>query len=336
MDWEPPSDWDRIETVESHTGGEPFRIVREGYPEIPGGTMTEKRAYTREHLDGLRTALVWEPRGHADMYAGVLTEPVGEGSDLGVLFLHNEGYSTMCGHGIVALGTALPECGIVDLDPDEPELRIDTPAGTVLARPEFEGERVRSVAFENVPSFVVARDREVDVEGIGPLTYDLAFGGAFYAYCDANEAGVSLDPSGIDGTIGRGRAIKRAIAAEAELDHPDDDLAFLYGVIFTGPSESEVADLRNVCVFADGEVDRSPTGTGVSGHLALRAEEVGEGELVVESIVGSRFTGRIARETTVDGREAVVPVVEGSAHTLGRAEFWIDPEDPLGEGFFLR
>ena len=336
MDWEPPEAWERIETIESHTGGEPFRIVTEGYPEIPGESMAEKRAFASEHLDHLRTALVWEPRGHADMYAGVLTEPVEEGSDLGVLFLHNEGYSTMCGHGIVALGTALPECGIVDLDPAEHELRIDTPAGTVLARPRFEGERVRSVAFENVPSFVVARDREVDVEGIETVSYDLAFGGAFYAYCEAEEAGVSLDASGIDGAIDRGRAIKRAVAADVELEHSNPDLAFLYGVIFTEPAESEVADLRNVCVFADGEVDRSPTGTGVSGHLALRADDLVGRELVVESVVGSRFRGRIARETTVDGREAVVPVVEGSAHTLGRAEFWIDPEDPLGEGFFLR
>lgn len=336
MDWEPPEEWERIETIESHTGGEPFRIVLEGYPEIPGETMAEKRAYASEHLDHLRTALVWEPRGHADMYAGVLTEPVEEGSDLGVLFLHNEGYSTMCGHGIVALGTALPELGLVDLDPADPELRIDTPAGTVLARPEFEGDRVTSVAFENVPSYVVTRGREVDVAGIGTVAFDLAFGGAFYAYCDAGEAGVSLDPSGIDRAIDHGRAVKRAVAADVELEHPDTDLAFLYGVIFTGPADDEKATLRNVCVFADGEVDRSPTGTGVSGHLALRAEDLEDGELVVESVVGSIFTGRIARETTVDGREAVVPVVEGSAHTLGRAEFWIDPEDPLGEGFFLR
>ncbi|WP_331236232.1 proline racemase family protein [Natronorarus salvus] len=336
MDWEPPGEWERIETIESHTGGEPFRIVPDGYPTIPGETMAEKRAYAHEHHDHLRTALVWEPRGHADMYAGVLTDPVADGSDLGVLFLHNEGYSTMCGHGIVALGTALPELGLVDLDPAEPELRIDTPAGTVLARSEFEGGRVRRVAFENVPSYVVARDRTIDVEGIGPVRYDLAFGGAFYAYCDAEEAGVSLDPSGIDGAIDHGRAIKRAVVAETSLEHPDEQLAFLYGVIFTGPAEDEAADLRNVCVFADGEVDRSPTGTGVSGHLALRAEEIGERELVVESVVGSTFTGRIARKTTVDGRETVVPVVEGSAHTLGRAEFWIDPEDPLGEGFFLR
>jgi trans-L-3-hydroxyproline dehydratase len=223
-------------------------------------------------------------------------------------------------------------------------VRFDTPAGPVDANASLDTSadrvRVERVAFENVPSFVYARDRTVEVPGVGELTYDVAYGGAFYAYCEASEAGVGLRPADADDLVRVGRTVKRAVADDIHVEHPAaDDLGFLYGTVFTGPPESEGADLRNVCVFADGEIDRSPTGTGVSGHLALETDRgrLDPGDpFVVESIVGSRFTGRVVERTTVDGYDAVVPEVEGSASVVGRSEFVLDPDDPFREGFLLR
>jgi trans-L-3-hydroxyproline dehydratase len=343
-EWSPPDDWPRIETVESHAGGEPLRVVVDGFPLVEGETILGKRRYAEEHLDGLRTALMWEPRGHADMYGAIPVEPEREGSDVGVLFVHNDGWSTMCGHGIVALATVLVETGMLDAGSgaEELDVRFDTPAGPVAATARL-GEspnRVRSVAFENVPSFVYARNRTVDVPGVGSLSYDVAYGGAFYAYCEASEAGVGLEPGDADDLVRVGRAVKEAVAADLEIEHPvEDDLGFLYGTVLTGPPEGDGADLRNVCVFADGEVDRSPTGTGVSGHLALETDRgrLAPGEpFVVESIVGSRFTGRVVERTTCGGYDAVRPEVEGRASVVGRSEFVLDPEDPFAEGFLLR
>ncbi len=337
LEWEPPEHWTRIRTIDAHTGGEPFRIVTDGVPPIEGETILEKRRYAREHLDHLRTALMWEPRGHADMYGALLVEPSHPDADVGVLFTHNEGYSTMCGHGIIALGTVLPEAGFVD--PDAESLAIETPAGLVTAYPAWEDGRVARVAFENVPSFVLTREETVSVPDVGDVTVDVAFGGAFYAFCDADSVGLSLDPSGYRQAIDLGRRIKRAVAETLEISHPtEDELSFLYGTIFTGSPEGD-ADSRNVCVFADGEVDRSPTGTGVSARVALQhangALESGA-SFTVESIVGSRFTGRVVEEVSLETFDAVVPEVTGRAHVVGRNELLIDPDDPFGEGFFLR
>ncbi|WP_255190644.1 proline racemase family protein [Natronobeatus ordinarius] len=337
LEWEPPEAWPRIRTIDAHTGGEPFRIVTDGFPPIEGETILEKRRYAREYLDHLRTGLLWEPRGHADMYGALLVEPSHPDADVGVLFTHNEGYSTMCGHGIIALGTVLPEAGVVD--PDAESLTIETPAGLVTARPEWEAGRVARVAFENVPSFVYAREQTVSVPDVGEVTVDVAFGGAFYAFCNAESVDLSLDASGYRRAIDLGRQIKRAVADALEITHPaEDDLSFLYGTIFTGPPEGD-ADSRNVCVFADGEVDRCPTGTGVSARLARRrmngSLEPGE-PFVVESIVGSTFTGRVVDDATFEGHDAVIPEVIGSAHVVGRNELLLDPDDPFAEGFFLR
>ena len=346
-DWDPPGDWPVVETVESHAGGEPLRVVVDGWPAVEGDTVREKRRYAAANHDHLRTALMLEPRGHADMYGAVPVAPDDADADLGVLFTHNDGFSTMCGHGVIALATVLIETGMVDAADDsrsereDRTVRMDTPAGRVTARATVEGDQVPEVAFENVPSFVYARDRTVDVPGIGTVPYDVAFGGAFYAYCEAEAADVGLRPEDAEDLLHAGRAIKQAVREDLEIEHPvHDDLGFLYGTIFTGPAEGEgEADSRNVCVFADGEVDRSPTGTGVSGRLALEADagRLAPGEpFTVESVVGSTFTGRIRDHTTCGEYDAVVPEVAGNAHVTGRSEFVLDPEDPLGEGFLLR
>jgi trans-L-3-hydroxyproline dehydratase len=338
-DWQPPAGWRRLVTLDSHAAGEPLRIVTGGIDPIPGTTMLEKRRYAREHLDGLRRSIVFEPRGHADMYGAIPTDPVTADGDLGVLFMHNEGWSTMCGHGIIALTTALLETGARTGD----VVRYDVPPGRVTARAVRDGARVAEVAFENVPSFAAALDQTVRVDGLGEVRYDLAFGGAFYAFVDADALGVPLDASGFRRCIDVGMRIKRAVMASREVRHPDSpdsaDLSFLYGTILTGRAHGAGADSRNVCVFAEGEVDRSPTGTGVSARVAIEHSRgrLREGEaFTVESVIGTRFRGRMLRAAAVGPYDAVVPEVAGSAWLVGRSELWIAPDDPLREGFVLR
>lgn len=338
--WEPPSYWLRLKTIDAHAAGEPLRLIVEGLPPIPGKTMLEKRRYAREKLDHLRTALIWEPRGHADMYGCILTEPVTLQSDFGVLFLHNEGFSTMCGHGVIALVTIVLETRMVDARGSEPALRIYTPAGPVTARARMEGGRVSEVSFLNVPSFVFSLNEKVDVPDIGKIKVDLAFGGAFYAFCQAEDLGVRLVPERSRRLIELGIAVKRAVAGAIPVRHPfEPDLGFLYGTIFVGRPENPAHHSRNVCVFAEGEVDRSPTGTGISGRAAIhfaRGELERDRPFVVESILGTHFTGRIAELARFGPYEAVIPEVTGNAHITGRNEFWIDPQDPLRHGFILR
>ena len=338
MTWQPPHDWTRITTIDAHTAGEPLRIITGGLPPIPGDTILAKRRYAQEHLDRLRPALMWEPRGHADMYGCIMTEPVTPDGTLGVLFLHNEGWSTMCGHGVIGLVKVGIETGL--LAPAE-VVRLDTPAGRVTAYPRFgDGGRVLDVAFDNVPSYVVGLDRAVDVPGPGRVRYDLAFGGAYYAYVDAASVGVGLTPADFRALIDLGMRIKQAVMAAAPPIHPfETDLSLLYGTIFTGPAHDPAHHSREVCVFADGEVDRSPTGTGVSGRAALHYAkgEIGLHEpFVVESILGTTFTGEVVAVTTFGPYPAVVPRVTGTAYVVGRNEMVIDPEDPLANGFLLR
>ena len=329
-----------IRTVDSHAEGEPLRLILDGFPQPEGKTVLARRRYAREHLDGVRRALMWEPRGHADMYGCLIMPPATADADLAVLFMHNDGFSTMCGHGIIAATTTLVETGRVAAREPTTRLEIDTPAGRVRAFAAVKNGLVSSVRFVNVPSFAVALDAEVDVPGFGSITYDLAFGGAFYAYVDASSLDLSLRPSSAGRLIDAGRAIKSAVAEQGGAEHPDDpDLSFLYGTIFVGPPETEHHHSRHVCVFADGEVDRSPTGTGVSGRLAILAErgEIDpEEEVVIESIVGGRFSGRIVDRTTVGPLAAVVPEIGGRAFITGRHEFVIDPRDPWKEGFLVR
>jgi trans-L-3-hydroxyproline dehydratase len=338
--WKPPSDWRRVTTIDAHTEGEPFRVITGGFPELPGETILARRRYAKTHYDDLRTALMWEPRGHADMYGCVVTPPVTPGADAGVLFIHNEGFSTMCGHGVIGFTTVALETGMFPMVEPETTLKIDTPAGLVTAHGRVSDGRVKSVYFHNVPSFVLELDAAVEAPGLGRLKYDLAFGGAFYAYVKAEDVGLSCAPGDYRRLIEAGMAIKRAVAVGRAVTHPfEEDLSFLYGVIFIGPASEAGRHSRNVCVFAEGEVDRSPTGTGVSGRLAIHHArgEIGDGEtIVIESMIGSKFTGRVARTTTFGPHDAIIPEVEGTARITGRHEFLIDPDDELRRGFLLR
>jgi trans-L-3-hydroxyproline dehydratase len=326
--------------IDAHTEGEPLRVVIDGFPELPGDTILAKRRFAQENLDHFRTALIWEPRGHADMYGCILTPPVSPEADFGVLFLHNAGYSTMCGHGIIGVATVALETGMLPMTTPETTIRIDTPAGLVTAHARVKDGRVRSVYFHNVPSFVLALDEEIEVPGLGAIRYDMAFGGAFYAYVQAADVGLACTPEHLGSLIEKGMAIKRAIAAHSPPNHPDEpELSFLYGTIFIGPPAISGSHSRNVCVFAEGEVDRSPTGTGVSGRLAIhhaRGEISIDQPVVIESIIGSRFIGRVAQTQRIGPYAAIIPEVEGTAHLTGRHEFLIDPDDELRWGFLLR
>ena len=338
--WTPPADWPRITTIDAHTAGEPLRVVTGGLPDLPGDTILARRRYMRERLDHLRTALMFEPRGHADMYGCIVTPPVSPEADFGVLFTHNEGYSSMCGHGIIGIATVMVETGTIAAREPETVVRIDTPAGLVTARVQVAAGRVGEVRFDNVPSFVLALDQQVEVPGFGPVRYDLAFGGAFYAFVQAADLGLRCVAEDFAPLVAAGRAVKQAVMAARPVPHPfEADLSFLYGTIFIDSALEAGHHSRNVCIFADGEVDRSPTGTGVSARLAIHHArgEIGIDEAItIESILGTCFAGRVKAATTFGPHAAVIPEVSGTAHITGCHTFVIDPTDPLQKGFVLR
>jgi proline racemase len=317
-----------VSAVDYHTGGEPFRIVTGGVPPLRGRTILEKRRDAANRLDDVRRLLVYEPRGHADMYGCFVTEPEDEGADLGVVFFHNAGYSTACGHGTIALVTWAIEAGVQPVTGEETPIVVDVPSGRLETVARVDGDRVRSVRFRNVPAFVWqsgidAAERKVDV----------AFGGAFYASVEER-----VEPRELPRLIELGRELKAELEARHDVVHPlEPELRDIYGVIFFQREGANVQ--RNVTVFADGEVDRSPCGSGTSARLALldASGELPRGETLRHlSIVGSEFLGRVVGDAELDGRPAVVTEVEGSAHRSGYHHFVLEDDDELGTGFLLR
>ncbi len=340
ISWQPPASTERITVLDAHTGGEPLRILLAGMPLPAGDSVLARRRDARDRLDRYRRALMWEPRGHADMYGCIVLPPDTPDAHFGVLFLHNEGYSSMCGHGIIAVVTALLETGVLPPELVGQEIRIDAPAGRIVAVAERSGERIAGVRFRNVPSFLALGDAVADVPGVGAVGFDLGFGGAFYAYVDAVPLGLALVPAEFRRIIELGAAIKQAVMAQFPIEHPfEPDLSFLYGTIFVAPPQDSANHSRNVCVFAEGEVDRSPTGTGVSGRAAIHVARgelpMGE-EIRIESLTGSVFGVRAMESLHFGPHEAIVPEVSGSAALTGRSEFWLDPHDAQGGGFLLR
>lgn len=326
-----------------HTGGEPLRVIVGGFPELKGNSVLEYRRYCKENYDDLRTTLLFEPRGHADMYGCILVPPNDAEADFGILFLHNEGYSTMCGHAIIAIATLAVEMNWISVNEGDNILKIDAPCGRITAFAHVQHGVVTGVRFHCVPSFIVGLGRTVQVKGLGTVTYDLAYGGAFYAYVDMakNKFDFNLTPNSYRTLIAKGMDIKRAvIEQDTEIAHPfEGDLSFLYGTIFIGDSGKPEIDSRNVCIFAEGEVDRCPTGSGVSGRMAIHWArndiELGE-TMTIESITGSVFKGSVISEEDYGPFKAVIPQVEGTAHITGKHLFCIDPNDPMRNGFILR
>ena len=332
----------RIQTIDAHTAGEPLRLIVSGFPGVKGRTVLEQREYVRKNHDRLRRALMLEPRGHADMYGALLTLPEHEGSHAGVLFMHNEGFSTMCGHGVIAVTTIAVERNLIVVPPDADgsvRITLDSPAGPIHAVAKTDANlRVRSVSFRNVPSFVLHPSVPLRV-GNREVRADVAFGGAFYAIVDSEAVGIPIVRERLPDLRRVGMEIKHAVEKIVKVEHPQEpQLRGIYGTIFTGQPSDETADLRNVTIFADAEVDRSPCGTGTCAVMAVLSA-MGllnrDQTFTHESIIGTKFRGRIVGDTVIKELKGIVPEIEGEAYITGESTFIIDDEDPLKYGFRL-
>lgn len=332
-----------IATIDSHTAGEPTRLVIDGLPPIEGATMAEKLAYAGRHLGWAPGLLMLEPRGHRDMFGAVLVPRCDPAADIGVLFMDNRVYEPMCGHGVIGAVTCLLEERIFPAVEPVTVITLDTAAGLVRAFAAVEGGRVTSVTFENAPAFVWRRDVIIEVPGLGKIVVDIAFGGNFFVMVRAEQTGLALVPENAHRLAVLGMGILKSANAQIAIRHPDlphidraIDLRF-----YTEPGSTD-ADSRNVVVLGDHMVDRSPCGTGTCAELALHHARgrvrIGQ-PWVVESIIGTRFTGEIVAETRVgqgaDAIPAVIPRITGSAYITGRHRFVLDPRDPFPQGFML-
>ena len=330
-------------TIDYHTAGEPFRIVIDGAPIPPGSTVLDRREQaTVGELDSIRALLCNEPRGHADMYGGFLVPPDDSAGDLGVLFWHKDGFSTACGHGTIALATYAVEAGLVFAEESgDTTVVIDVPSGRVNAVVHRVDEVVKHVTFENVPSYVLATGIELDTSS-GPVRADLSYGGAIYASVHSADLGLRVHQDDLSELIRLGREIKWALNDHPAAQHPDDPrLSGVYGTIWVEDVEASVGVLhqRNCTIFADGEVDRSPCGSGTSARLALleASGRIQDGTILRhESIIGTQFNGRVTDTIDIGHHRAVVTQIQGSAYQTGEHRFTLDPDDPLGNGFQLR
>ncbi len=330
-----------IKTVEMHTGGEPLRIVTDGIPVPEGHSLLEKRAYLKDHADHFRQFLMLEPRGHKDMYGALLVPPDDPEADLAVIFMHNEGYSTMCGHAIMALGRYALDYGLVVKQDRETPVNIQCPCGLVRAYVQTDNGVTGSVRFESVPAFAYSLGRYVETRDYGPVEIDVGYGGAFYGLVDAGTIGLDVRTSRSRDLVQAASQISKAIEEQIEIIHPkESELAFLYGTILTdGTLGNGGTPSANICVFADEQVDRSPTGSGVTARLAIataRKQADPEETYQFESVTGAIFSGKISAETSCGPFKAVTVEVGGQAYYSGNAEFTMESEDPLAGGFLLR
>ncbi|WP_406506287.1 proline racemase family protein [Streptomyces sp. NBC_01602] len=325
-------------TVDSHTEGMPTRVVVGGVGTIPGATMAERRLHFMEHSDDIRTLLMYEPRGHNAMSGAILQPPTRPDADYGVLFIEVSGLLPMCGHGTIGVATVLVETGMVSVVEPVTTIRLDTPAGLVVASVAVEDGSATAVTIENVPSFACALDQKVEVPGLGEVGYDLAFGGNFYAIVELADLGLPFNRSRADDLLTAGLAIMEAVNEHAPPVHPERaDITGCHHVYLKAPgSTAELS--RHAMAIHPGWFDRSPCGTGTSARMAqlhARGElEIGR-DFVNESFIGTRFTGRLLGETTVGTLPAVLPSITGRAWVTGTSQFQLDPTDPFPAGFLL-
>lgn len=328
-----------IKAVDSHTMGEPTRVIYDGFPELPGDTMMEKKTFLTEHYDYLRSALMLEPRGHRDMFGAVLMAPARKEADFGVIFMDTGGYLNMCGHGSMGVATVIVETGMKAVTEPYTHVVLDTPAGLVRTVVHVVDGRAKEVSILNVPSFLYLERQRINLPQWGEIQFDISFGGSFFALVDADRIGLTLDPENVGRIEALGMEILGEINRTIPVKHPYLDVHTVDLVEFYGKIPSKQADMRNCVVFGDGQIDRSPCGTGTSAKLAAlcaRGElKLGE-EFVYESITGSRFRGVAERETEVGGYKAIVPRITGSAYLTGISQWILNEEDPLVNGFLLR
>jgi proline racemase len=323
-----------IHTVEMHTGGEPVRIVTSGLPPIDGDTILAKRRFAQRHLDDLRRLLMHEPRGHADMYGVFPVTPDDPQADLGALFTHNEGYSTMCGHATIALGRWAVDTGVVPRIEPVTSLAIQVPAGLIRLEVDTTGPTAGTVRFRSVPAFTIAIDHPIHIDGHGPVPVDVAYGGAFYAFADAAHFGLDVRNSTTSDLVDAAWAVTNAVRGTVPLHHPDDpDLEFLYGTLLTDGADAwSTTPTVNICVFADREVDRSPTGSGVTARIAIQRTKgliAMNASRRFESVTGQQFTGSAVESTRLGDHEAWVVEVAGRSYYTGESLFTLEDDDPL-------
>ncbi|MCQ9162538.1 proline racemase family protein [Arthrobacter sp. STN4] len=327
-----------IHTVESHTEGMPTRVVTGGVGTIPGDTMAQRRQWFMDHSDDVRTLLMYEPRGHASMSGAILQPPTRPDADYGVLFIEVSGLLPMCGHGTIGVATVLVETGMVPVVEPVTTIRLDTPAGLVVAEVAVEGGAARSVTIRNVPSFSLALDQRVGVDGIGEVRYDMAFGGNFYAIVDLESLDLPFERAAKDRLLDAGLKIMAAINGHNPPVHPERaDITGCHHVYLKAPG-STAQHSRHAMAIHPGWFDRSPCGTGTSARMAqlhARGELALNTDFVNESFIGTQFTGRLVETATVGGLPAVVPTITGRAWVTGTAQYHLDPEDPFPAGFLL-
>ncbi|MEU9097755.1 proline racemase family protein [Streptomyces sp. NPDC048361] len=324
--------------VDSHTEGMPTRVITGGLGVVPGATMAERRRYFAEHLDHIRTLLMYEPRGHAAMSGAILQPPTRPDADYGVLYIEVSGLLPMCGHGTIGVATVLVETGMVPVSEPVTTVRLDTPAGLVSVEVRVEDGAARSVTLTNVPAFCLALDRKVRVAGLGTVTYDLAYGGNFYAFVELDALGLPFGRDHKDELLTAGLAIMDAINAAEPPVHPEDpEIAGVKHVYLAAPG-SDATRSRHAMAIHPGWFDRSPCGTGTSARMAqlhARGELPLGRDFVNESFIGTEFSGRLVGETTVGPFTAVIPTVTGRAWITGTAQYFLDPADPFPAGFLL-
>ncbi|MEV7535105.1 proline racemase family protein [Streptomyces hydrogenans] len=325
--------------VDSHTEGMPTRVITGGVGVIPGTTMAEKRLHFIEHRDSLRTLLMYEPRGHAAMSGAILQPATRPDADYGVLFIEVSGLLPMCGHGTIGVATVLVETGMVPVTEPVTTVRLDTPAGLVSVDVRVEDGAARSVTLTNVPAFSVGLDLKAEVPGFGTVTYDLAYGGNFYAFVELDALGLPFDRAHKQELITAGLAIMDAInAGDDRPVHPEDPAVAGVKHVYLAAPGSDATRSRHAMAIHPGWFDRSPCGTGTSARMAqlhARGQLALDTDFVNESFIGTEFTGRLVAETTVGGRPAVVPTVTGRAWITGTAQYFLDPTDPFPAGFLL-
>ena len=328
-----------IQCVDTHTGGEPLRIVTSGFPPIKGKTILEKRKYVLDNLDDLRKLIMLEPRGHSGMYGCILCDSVTDDGDFAVLFTHNEGLSSMCGHAVIAISKVAIEMGWVNYKEGRNLIKIDAPAGRINCFADVKNGEVIKVSFQNVPCFVYKKDIIFEVDGIGKVIGDIVYCGAFYVYLDVTKVNLHVIPESSDELVRIGTEIKEKVSATTKFIHPTEpEINWLYGTIFYEPLvvEEEKVYSRNVCIFAKGQIDRSPTGSGTGGRLALHYAngELNKDQILInDSIIHTPMEGKVISETKVGTYDAVITEVSGTAHIMGFNNLVLDPKDPLPKGF---
>ncbi len=325
--------------IDTHTGGEPTRTIIGGLPYIPGKGVVDKMKYLREHMDWIRTALMFEPRGHSVMSGAILTEPTHPEADIGVIFIETGGYLPMCGHDTIGVSTVLIETGMVRVEEPVTYITLDTPAGLTRVKVDVENGTAKAVTFRNVPSFVFAADATIDIPEHGKIKVDISYGGNVYAIVAAEALEMEIRPENAIQLIEKGRIVRDAVNAQVKIQHPEKDfINSCTHVEFYGEPTTVEAHVKNAVFFANSGIDRSPCGTGTSAKIAtlyakgkIRLNE----EFVHESIIGSIFRARAVEETRVGPHAAIISEITGSAYIMGINQLFIDPDDPHRNGFLL-